>query len=195
MPPPALANLLWLGREHVLCQQASVGTRMLSCLGRPVWRKLILGRGDKDEQEKGIGGNCILLAQARPEELATSLPPTTAQLQQTFVVLFARSIEEVGKAQMLVVNRQDYVALVRTRSRVCPVYADIPLDEERTRQLPENGVPEQFLACAQHLPETEKVCIASVGPASRPVDVACDAHGVAKPNAAQDDDGEDLSVP
>ena len=24
-----------------------------------------------------------------------------------------------------------------------------------------------------------------------PVDVACDAHGAAKPNAAQDDDGED----
>ena len=112
MPPPALANLLWLGREHVLCQKASLGTRMLSCLGRPVWRKLILGRGGKDEQEKGSGGNCILLAQARPEELATSLPPTTAQLQQTFVVLFAHSIADVGKAQMLVVNRQDYVALV-----------------------------------------------------------------------------------
>ena len=97
MPPPALANLLWLGREHVLCQTASLGTRMLSCLGRPVWRKLILGRGDTDEQDKCIGGNCILLAQARPEELATSLPPTTAQLQQTFVVLLAHSIAEVGE--------------------------------------------------------------------------------------------------
>ena len=105
MPPPALANLFWLGREHVLCQTASLGARMLSCLGRPVWRKLILGKGDKDEQEKGIGGNCILLAQARPEELATSLPPTTQQVQDTFVVLFARSIDEVAKAQMLVVNK------------------------------------------------------------------------------------------
>ena len=97
----------------------------------------------------------------------------------------------MGKAQALVVNRHDYVALVRTRSQVCPVYADIPLDEERTRQLPENGVPEQFLACAQHLAETENVCIASVGPASRPVDVACDSHGPAKANAEQGDDGED----
>ena len=191
MPPPALANLLWLGREHVLCQKASLGTRMLSCLGRLVWRKLILGRGDKDEQEKGIGGNCILLAQGRPEELATSLPPTTAQLQQSFVALFARSIEEVGKAQMLVVNRQDYVALVRTRRQVCPVYANIPLDQERTRQLPAHGVPEQFLACAQHLEETEKVSIAAVGPAARPVDVACAAHGVSQAHAAQDDDGEE----
>ena len=52
-------------------------------------------------------------------------------------------------------------------------------------------VPEQILACAQHLAETEKVCIASVGPASRPVDVACDAHGAAKPNAEQDDGNDD----
>ena len=94
-------------------------------------------------------------------------------------------------AHMLVVNRHDYPALVRARSQVCPVYAEIPLDEERTRQLPENGVPEQFLACAQHLAETEKVCIASVGPTSRPVDVACDSHGAAKPNAEEGDDVED----
>ena len=119
MTPPALANIIWLGREHSSWQNASLGTRMLSCLGRPVWRKLILGRGDKDEQQKGIGGNCILLAQARPEELATSLPPTTAQVQRNFVVLFARSIEQVGKAQALIVNRQDYIKLVQTRTRVC----------------------------------------------------------------------------
>ena len=83
------------------------------------------------------------------------------------------------------------MALVRTRGQVCPVYANIPLDEERTRQLPEHGVPEQFLACAQHLEETEKVSIAAVGPAARPVDVACDAHGVSQAHAAQDDDGEE----
>ena len=92
---------------------------------------------------------------------------------------------------MLVVNRKDYVALVRTRSQVCPVYAGIPLDDERMEQLPENGVPDQFLACAQHLEETENVCIASVGPASRPVDVACDAHGAAKRSAEQDEDKDD----
>ena len=191
MPPPALANLLWLGREHLLCQKASLGTRLLSCLGRPVWRKLILGKGDKDEQESGIGGNCILLAQARPEELVAALPPTTEQLQESFVVLFARSLEEVSRAQMLVVNRQDYVELVSTRRRVCPVYADIPLDAERTRQWPENGVPEELLACAQQLPETDRVCIASVGPASRPVDVACDAHSAAKPDATHEAEEEE----
>ena len=161
---------------------------MLSCLGRPVWRKLILGKGDRDEQEKGIGGNSILLAQARPEELAAALPPTAAQLQESFVVLFARGIEQVGKAQMLVVNRQEYVDLVQTRKRVCHSYAEIPLDEERVRRFPENGVPQELLACAQHLPETEEVCIASVGPASRRVDVACDAHTAHQPNIEQSDD-------
>ena len=191
MPPPALANLLWLGREHVLCQKASLGTRMLSCLGRPVWRKLILGKGDKDEQEKGIGGNSILLAQARPEELATSLPPTTEQMQNTFVVLFCRSIEEVSRAQMLVVNRQDYISLVQTRQRVCPVYAEIRLDEERMQQWSENDVPKELLACAQRLPETEKVCIATVGPASRPIHLDCNAHGAAKPDAEENADDED----
>ena len=88
MPPPALANLLWLGREHILCQQASMGTRMLSCLGRPVWRKLILGRGSKEELEKGIKGNFIFLAQARPHDLAQSLPPKTEELQESFGPFF-----------------------------------------------------------------------------------------------------------
>ena len=94
---------------------------MLSCLGRPVWRKLILGKGDRDEQEKGIGGSCILLAQARPEELATSLSPTTNKLQDTFVVLRAHNIESANKAQELIVNWQEYRKLLETWSRVCQV--------------------------------------------------------------------------
>ena len=177
MPPPALANLLWLGREHPLAQTASLGTRLLSCLGRPVWRKLILGKGDKDDLQHGVTGNSILLAQARPDHLAASLPPPAEQLQDTFVVLFSRSIEEVKKAKMLVVNRQDFIDLVRTRQHVCTAYADIPLDDERAQQLPENDVPNDILSCAQHLPEAEKVNITKVGPVSRPVDMACDARG------------------
>ena len=68
---------------------------------------------------------------------------------------------------------------MRKRKEVCSVYQDIPLNEERMEELPDNAVPKEFFACAQHLPETEHVCVASVGPASRPVDVACDAHGAA----------------
>ena len=50
-------------------------------------------------------------------------------------------------------------------------------------------MPQQLLACAQHPSETENISIAAVGPASRPVDIACDAHGsAAKP--ADDPDEE-----
>ena len=97
MPPAALANLLWLGRELALCQSASVGTRMLSCLGRPVWRKLILGKGDKDEQEKGIGGNCILLAQARPHDFVASLPPKLEELQESFVAFSPATLIKLAR--------------------------------------------------------------------------------------------------
>ena len=193
MPPPALANLLLIGREHPLCQQASIGARMLSCLGRAVWRQLILSpsKGDKDEQEKGIAGNSILLAQARPGDLAQSLPPTTQQLQQSFVALFARSIDEVSKAQMLTVQRDSYLAIVRLRKKGCSTYAEVPLDEERVGNWPEHGVPHELLACAQHLPETENVNVTQIGPASRQVDVACDAHCVTKPRAGESaDDAE-----
>ena len=99
-----------------------------------------------------------------------------------FVVLFAHSIEQVEKAQALIVNREEYKALVETRTRVCPAYANMEIDRARTLEMPENGVPQQLLACAQHLPETENISIAAVGPASRPVDIAWDAHGsAAKP--------------
>ena len=84
MPPPALANLLWLGREEPLCKRATAGARLLSCLGRPVWRKLILGKGSHDESEKGIAGNFIFLAQARLSELSVTLPPWTEELQESF---------------------------------------------------------------------------------------------------------------
>ena len=156
-----------------------------------MWRKLILGKGAAAEQESGISGNSILLAQARPDHLAASLPPLAEQLQDTFVVLFARSIDDVSKAKMLVVNRKHYIELVRTRQRVCAAYADIPLDEERACLLPENDVPKEIIACAQHLPETENVNITKVGPASRPVDVPCDHNADAEQNG-DDNDWEDL---
>ena len=95
------------------------------------------------------------------------------------------------------VQRDDYLALIRLRKRVCKVYADIPLREEQVQQFAEHGVPEEILACAQHLAEAENVCITQVGPASRAVDLAYDAYGVAKPDAEQntdDVDWEDLDT-
>jgi hypothetical protein len=204
MPPPALANLLWLGREHPLCKKASVGTRMLSCLGRPVWRKLILGKGASEESEKGITGNFIFLAQARLPDIGASLPPRVEELQESFVVLFSKSIDDVKKARALVVQRDDYLALIRLRRRVCQVYAEVEVNEEQVNRFPEKGVPEELIACAQYLPEAANAKVAHVGPGTREVDVACNAHGVAcnahgaaKPvetDSADADDWEEMNT-
>ena len=71
------------------------------------------------------------------------------------------------------------------------MYAEVELNEEQVRRFPEQGVPQELLACAQHLPETENVHVAHVGPASRAVDVACDAHGAAKPVTEDTTDNPD----
>ena len=42
MPRFALANCMWLGRQHPLLQNASLGLRLLLGLGRPCFRKLLL---------------------------------------------------------------------------------------------------------------------------------------------------------
>ena len=45
MPRFALSNALWLGRQHPLLQNAGLGLRLLLGLGRPCFRKLLLGKG------------------------------------------------------------------------------------------------------------------------------------------------------
>ncbi len=92
---------------------------------------------------------------------------------------------------MLTVERDSYLAIVRLRRKVCSTYAEVPLDEGRVGRWPEHGVPHEILACAQHLAETENVKVTQIGPASRQVDVACDAHCIAKPRTGESaDDAE-----
>ena len=52
MPPTALSNLLWLGREHPRIQDASLGTKLLLGLGRPCFRKLFLGKGQRENLQQ-----------------------------------------------------------------------------------------------------------------------------------------------
>ena len=59
MPLYALANLLWIGREHPLLQGRSLGLRVLLSLGRACFRKMFLGKGRRDEQERGLSGNAL----------------------------------------------------------------------------------------------------------------------------------------
>ena len=97
LPELALSNLLWLGREHPLLQEfGTVGLRMLLGLGRPCFRKMVLGKGNKDERQSGLTGNHILIAQPAAE-LGDVLPPTSAQLSASFVAIFGQSIEDLRK--------------------------------------------------------------------------------------------------
>ena len=57
---------LCLGQSPPVYQGLTLGARLLLSKGRPCWRKLILGRGAEEDLQKGISGNTILLAQARP---------------------------------------------------------------------------------------------------------------------------------
>ena len=113
MPEYALANLMFLGRLPALLQKHdTLGLRMLLSLGRPCFRKLVLGKGAKDERESGLLGNHVLLSQPAAK-LDDVLPPSGESLSDSFVALFGSSPEEVAKCQLLKVHREAYVTLVR----------------------------------------------------------------------------------
>ena len=51
------------GREHPKLQGLSEATKLLLSLGRPVMRKIVLGKGNRADLPAGLVGNTILLAQ------------------------------------------------------------------------------------------------------------------------------------
>ena len=83
MPPFALANGMWLGRQHQLLQNASLGLRLLLGLGRPVLRKLLLGPGRREDRQSGTTGNHVLVSQGSPS-ISEVLPPSSRQLSDSF---------------------------------------------------------------------------------------------------------------
>ena len=165
MPPLALANMMWLGREHLLYQNLTEGMRLLLSLGRVSWRKVILGKGLQDHQQQGIAGNTILLAQPSSDRIAECLPPTAQDLLGSLSVAFIKSRDDVKYANMFTVNRDQYARCVKLRKLMCPVFGNVVLSEVDTAALPENGVPECILQCAVHLPEAEKFTPCMEGPA------------------------------
>ena len=83
----ALANLMWLGREHVLMQKASLGLRMLLGGGRAMFRKLLLVKGPFEDRESGLAVNHVLVAHSKPMAQPI-LPPTAEQLSEHFVAVY-----------------------------------------------------------------------------------------------------------
>ena len=80
MPPQALANSNWGGREHPKYQNQTMAMKSLLCLVKLIMRMVLLKPTDNtDESEKALVGNTILVAQPSPEMIAAELPPTECQ--------------------------------------------------------------------------------------------------------------------
>ena len=129
-------------------------------------RQLFLGKGRDDEVQKGLTGNPMLIAQAQatPEQIV----PSVQAACEALVVLFCGSADDVRHAQALVVEREPYQRCVELGKRVCPTFADVTIDSHAIAQeLPEHGVLDSFVACAQHMPEVEHLKTTMEGPASR----------------------------
>ena len=61
MPPKALANWNWGGREHPAFKGLSLATRSFLGIGRMLMRLILLKpKGQADETEKALVGNTIL---------------------------------------------------------------------------------------------------------------------------------------
>ena len=167
MPPLALANDMWLGRHHPLFREATLAERMLASRGRLLMRQLFLGRGAGDEVQKGMTGNTMLIAQ--PSPTYEQVLPNMDALNEGLVVLFCKSADDVSKAQMLVVNREQYRKLVEHRQKVCPVFGDehVQIDDAAMDSLPDSAVPGAVVQNAQAMPEAKNIKTTLHGPGNR----------------------------
>ena len=118
MPKMALANWMWLGRVAPEYRDISLGTRLLLGLGRPMIRKLYLGRGPRDEVQQGFQGNTMIMAQ--PRATYAQVVPNADVALESLIVMFCKSVDDVSRAHTLVVNRSQYIAGMKRRIRVCP---------------------------------------------------------------------------
>ena len=148
MPPQALANWNWAGRQHPQYQNLSMATRNLLGLGRLVMRIVLLKpNDDTDESEKAIVGNTILVAQPSPQLIAAQLPPTETEQASYFNVIYGAGTAEQGpqklaKKKALIVDREEYLECARIRSERCPLFAEVPISAGTAQEhLPEVGVP------------------------------------------------------
>ena len=81
MPFFVLANWNWGGRLHPLYDDLSIAMQALLGLAIMVCRLIVLRYSENmDDQEKGLVGNTILLAQPPSEEIIQKLPPPDAEV-------------------------------------------------------------------------------------------------------------------
>ena len=146
LPPFALCNWNWGGRLHPLYTDLSVAMQTLLGLAILICRMIVLRYTDApEEQEKGFTGNTILLSEPTPGAILEVLPPPEEDISKYLSVCFNSQTTDrdaVGSQKALTVDPALYARCVRLRQSVCPVFADVTLDEERLRQqYPEATVP------------------------------------------------------
>ena len=101
MPPQALANCNWGGREHPWYQNLTMAMKSILGLGKLICRMVLLKPMDNtDDSEKALVGNTILVAQPSPEIIAAELPPTETEQTKYFNVVYAAGAAEHGSSNL-----------------------------------------------------------------------------------------------
>ena len=165
---------------------------MLASLGRCCWKQVRLGRrGDPAVQEKALVGNTIFFAQPTGDVPSMQLPPPQDALVDHLNVIFTRSLHDLSKAEWAIVNRREYMRIVRERKSQCPAFSDVTVCEaEAISRLPENGVPEHIRVCAVEVEGAEHTDVRLQGPASRAPDVGHQADAAGESESASESEHE-----
>jgi hypothetical protein len=198
MPFFALANWNWGGRVHPLYYNLSIATKALLGLAIMICRLIVLRHSEHPEdQEKGFVGNTILLTQPRPEEIMQKLPPANAEVSKYLSVCFNNqklTTADVGKHRALEIDPEEYIRCSELRKKVCPVFAEVQLDEQQLRtQWPERAVPTAILQGAQAMDTLHTFKPTLDGPATMKAPTCNLPSGDKDPQVIDDDDGADAT--
>ena len=171
LPFFALANWNWGGRLHPLYCNLSIAMQALLGLAVMVCRLIVLRYSENsDDQEKGLVGNTILLAQPPSEEILQKLPPPDAEFSKYMSVCFNSkdmTKEDVGKHKALEIDPAQYIECIHLRQKVCPVFTEVQVDAVQIRtQWPERGVPAAIVEGAQGMDTLHTFKPTLDGPAS-----------------------------
>ena len=194
MPFNALANWNWGGRVHPLYYNLSIATKALLGLAIMVCRLVVLRHSEQPEdQEKCFVGNTILLTQPRPEEIMQKLPPVDAEVSKYLSVCFnnqSMTTADVGKHRALEIDPEEYIRCSELRKKVCPVFAEVQLDEQEFRtQWPDRAVPTAILRGAQAMDTLHTFNPTLDGPASMKAATCNLPSSENNPQVIDDDDG------
>ena len=161
MPAPCLANDMWVGRFPPVLSDLTASEQMLLCLGRPCYRKILLGKKGvpEDELQKGLAGNSVFLAQPTAGVAAMELPPGPTSLSDHLVIAFTgQSTADLSKAHWALVRKSKYLAAATFRKKVCPAFTEVQIKKDVSQEiLPDDGVPCAVQNCTVPLPEMSDV--------------------------------------